>query len=101
MGQISKTAAFFMAPYHAPYNISHRYWTGLLLIVRVALYLVFTLNASNDPGVNLLAIAVLVGAVFFLRAHVGRIYQSNIVDWIEMMCYSNAVLYSGQYNNIY
>ena len=84
----------FMAPYHAPYNIDHRYWTGLLLFVRVALYLVFTLNASNDPGVNLLAIAVLGGAVLFLRARVGRIYQSNVIDWIEMMCYSNAILFS-------
>ena len=84
----------FMAPYHAPYNINHRYWTGLLLFVRVALYLVFTLNASNDPGVNLLAITVLVGAVLFLRARVGRIYQSNVIDWIEMMCYSNAILFS-------
>ena len=84
----------FMAPYHAPYNIDHRYWTGLLLFVRVALYLVFTLNALNDPGVNLLAIAVLVGAVLFLRAHVGKIYQSNVIDRIEMMCYSNAILFS-------
>ena len=78
----------FIAPYHAPYNVNHRYWTGLLLFARVALYLVFTLNASNDPGVNLLAVAVMVGAVLFLRVHVRRIYQSNIIDWIEMICYS-------------
>ena len=54
----------------------------------------FALNVSNDPGVNLLAIVVLVGAVFFLRAHVGRIYKSNMVDRIEIMCYSSAVLFS-------
>ena len=84
----------FMAPYHAPYNDNHRYWTGLLLLARVALYLVLTLNASNNPGMNLLAVAVIVSAVLFLRARVGRIYRSSAVDLIEMICYSNAVMFS-------
>ena len=90
----SQKLQHFIAPYHAPYNTGHRYWTGLLLIVRIALNLVFALNVSNDPGVNLLAIVVLVGAVFFLKAHVGRLYKSSIVDRIEIMCYSSAVLFS-------
>ena len=84
----------FMAPYHALYNINHRYWTGLLLLARITLYLVFTLNASNDPGVNLLAIVALVSAVLFLKAHVGRIYQSNVIDWIEVMYYLNATIFT-------
>lgn len=84
----------FIAPYHGPYNDSHRYWTGLLMFARVALYLVFTLNTSNDPGVNLLAIAVIIGTVLFLRARVGRIYRSNVVDWIEMICYLNILMFS-------
>lgn len=90
----SQKLQHFIAPYHAPYNTGHRYWTGLLLIVRIALNLVFALNVSNDPGLNLLAIVVLVGAVLFLRAYVGRIYKSSIVDRIEIMCYSSAVLFS-------
>lgn len=84
----------FVAPYHAPYNDNYRYWTGLLLFARVALFLVFTLNTSNDPGMNLLAIAVIVGGVLFLRAHVGRIYRNSVIDSIEMICYSNAVVFS-------
>ena len=84
----------FMAPYHAPYNINHRFWTGLLLFARVALYLVFALNVSGDPGVNLLAITVTVGAIMFLKASVGKIYQNHVIDWIEMTCYSNATLFS-------
>ena len=84
----------FMAPYHAPYKIKHRYWTGLLLFARVALYLVFALNVSSDPSVNLLAITVLSGSIMFLRGRVGRIYHNNVNDWIETMCYSNAALFS-------
>ena len=84
----------FMVPYHAPYNVNHRYWTGLLLFARVTLYLVFALNVSGDPGVNLLAITLSVGAIMLLRARVGKIYKSNVIDWLEMICYSNATLFS-------
>ena len=84
----------FMAPYHAPYNVNRRYWTGLLLFTRVSLYLVFALNTRSDPGVNLLAITILTSSIMFLRARVGRIYLNNVTDWIEMMCYSNAAIFS-------
>ena len=40
--------------YHAPYADKHRYWTGLLLLVRLILYLVSAVNALGDPSVNLL-----------------------------------------------
>ena len=84
----------FMEPYHAPYNVNHRYWTGLLLFARVTLYPVFALNTHSDPGVNLLAIAILTGSIMFLRALVGKIYENIVIDRIEMMCYSNAALFS-------
>ena len=54
--------------------------TGLAcccLRARVALYLVFALNVSGDPGVNLLAICVITSSILFLNGHVGRIYQKK------------------------
>ena len=57
---MSQRLCHFIEPYHAPYEFKHRYWTGLLLFARVALYLVFALNVSGDPGVNLLAIILLI-----------------------------------------
>ena len=50
----------FMDAYHNPYNKDHRYWIGLLLLVRVALYLVSALNVLGDPHINLLSIIVIV-----------------------------------------
>ena len=41
--------------YHAPYKPKHRYWTGLLLLFRCALFIVFAFNASGDNSINLLA----------------------------------------------
>ena len=84
----------FLEPYHAPYRFNHRYWTGLLLFARVILYLVFALNASDDPSVNFLAISLLIVAILFLRSHTGRIYKSSMFDWLELLCQLNAGLFS-------
>ena len=43
--------------YYAPYKPKHRYWTGLLLLVRCALFLVFAFNISGNDSVNLLLIS--------------------------------------------
>ena len=45
--------------YTGPYKFKHRYWTGILLLVRVAFLLIFSLNVSNNPAINLLTIAVI------------------------------------------
>ena len=44
--------------YTGPYKDKHRYWTGLVLVVRVVLFLVFSVNVFGDPAVNLLTIIV-------------------------------------------
>ena len=46
----------FIETHHIPYTPKHRYWPGLLLLVHFALYLVASLNVSNDPGIALMAI---------------------------------------------
>ena len=84
----------FIEPYHAPYMFRHRYWTGLLLFVRVALYLVFALNVSGDPGVNLLAISVITSCLIFLKGFFGQIYKNLAVEMIEMISYLNIALFS-------
>ena len=81
--------------YHVPYIIKHRYWTGLLLVVRVFLYLVFAFNTSRDPGVSLTAIiAVTGGLLFLLKGHFGRIYKNWTIDLLETTCYLNITLLS-------
>ena len=84
----------FIEPYHAPYTYKHRYWTGLLLLARVVLYLVFALNKSGDPGVNLIAISVVACGLMFLKGLVSQIYKNLIVETINMTCYLNMALLS-------
>ena len=73
----------FTDAYHAPYKAKHRYWPGLLLVLRFVLLLVFALNPQQDPNINLLAI--LVGAGFLqLWAWVSHgVYKSWCLDALE------------------
>ena len=49
----------FLDAYQAPFKDQYRYWPGVLLMVRVALYAVFTSNESNDINANLMAIIII------------------------------------------
>ena len=73
----------FMDSYHAPYKAKHRYWPGLLLVVRFVLLLVFALNPQVDSNINLLAI--LVGAeILQLWAWVsGGVYKNWCLDALK------------------
>ena len=70
--------------YTGPYKDDHRYWTGLLLLVRVLLFLVFSLNVSNNPSVNLLAIIIVLVVMLSIPFLNGRVYKSRLVNLIEV-----------------
>ena len=46
----------FLDAYFGPFRGEHHYWVGVLLVTRAVLLLVFSLNSTNNPSVNLLAI---------------------------------------------
>ena len=75
----------FMDAYHAPYEAKHRYWPGLLLMLRFVLFLVFAFefNLQQDTNVDLLAILVGTG-VLVVWAWVSRgVYNNWYLDALE------------------
>ena len=85
----------FLEPYHAPYTFKRRYWTGLLLLTRAVLYIVSAANVSRDPGVNLLAIGIVITGLLLLKGYSqgSRIYKKWSLDLLEMTCYVNITLF--------
>ena len=82
--------ASFMDAYHAPYVPRNCYWTGLLLLSRVVLYLTAAINVSGEPRVNLLAVSLVIGSIFLLHAYSGlRIYKHLVLDVLEFTTYFN------------
>jgi hypothetical protein len=85
----------FIEPYHAPYTAQYRYWTGLLLFVRILLYLVSVLNFSLDPRVDLLATIFIVGGLILLKGVTAkRVYKNWPIDVMETAIYFNLVAFS-------
>lgn len=87
----------FVETYHAPYNFRHRYWTGLLLLVRIILSVVTAVNVSGDPAINLIANCVLLVMIIVLKLYVqGKrsIYKSILIDILESACVINLLTFS-------
>ena len=84
----------FLEPYHAPYTYQHRYWTGLLLVIRIALYLTSAINTSGNTDVTLYSITILTSALLFLKSAYNRgIYRKTLPNVIETICFINIVLF--------
>ena len=73
----------FMDSYHAPYKAKHRYWPGLLLVLRFVLLLVFAFNSEENPSINLLAILVANGFVVGWAWVSGGVYRNSCLDALE------------------
>ena len=73
----------FTDAYHAPYKGKHRYWPGLLLVIRFVLLLVFALNPQQDPNINVLAILVGAGVLQLWAWICGGVYKNWCLDALE------------------
>ena len=86
---------FFMDSYHAPYKARHRYWPGLLLVVRFILLLVFAFNPQQDPSINLLAILVGTGTLQLWAWTSGGVYKNRYLDALEGLFALNLIVLAG------
>lgn len=92
-----------MEAYTAPYNSGYQNWTGMFLILRCGLFLVFSSNSLGDPSTNLLAIlAAILMTLAFTRLLKRRVYKSWWVDLLEVIFLLNlAVLSAGTFHTLY
>ena len=75
--------------YTGPYKDKHRYWPGLLLVVRVVLFLVFSVNVFGDPAISLLTIIVSNFCILFFSINFGGIYKNCVLNFIEYSFFLN------------
>ena len=79
--------------YTGPYKFKHRYWTGILLLVRVVFLVIFSLNVSNNPAVNLLAIVIISFTLLVYVSYV-PVYKNWVYNVLEMSALFNLALLS-------
>ena len=86
----------FIATYHVPHKSNFRYWTGLLLLVRVVLYVTASVTVSASPQTfPLISIILIGGLIFFGKIFTLRVYKNSLVDVVDTMLYFNLLLLAG------
>ena len=80
--------------YYAPYEKHTRYWTGLLLLVRCALYIIFSFDSIGGTDNSLLAIITTFTAILTIAWFSVKIYKTFYVNAIEALVYLNLIILS-------
>ena len=86
----------FLDAYQGPYNDKYRYWTGLMLVVRVFLFIVFA--SLNDPTVNYFCIVMVVGPIGIIVLSFSKtkfsVYRHKFANLLEAISLLNIVILS-------
>ena len=61
----------FFNIYSKPYKLKHRYWTGVLLLIRLIVVVTVSFNVNNNPTVNLIAVAVTTFVLLAYASYMG------------------------------
>ena len=85
----------FIASHHVPHNSKYRYWTGLLLLVRVVLYITASVTVSAKPQTFPLITNTLIGGLFVFKCiRSVRVYKKSLVDLVDTVLYFNLLVLS-------
>ena len=78
----------FIEMYHIPYNNNHRYWTGLLLLMRIIVYMV---TLAFGHLATYLAVVLMLSALFIIKSLSVRVYKRWPVDVLESVLIVNTI----------
>ena len=81
--------------YQGPYRDKFRYWTGLLLLVRIVLFVIFGGNALGDPRINLFAITAVVLTLVVFWGIAGNVYKKLWMKLLESFFLLNLGILAG------
>ena len=95
----SATFVSIMDAYHAPYTNKHRYWTGLMLLIRCVLFLSFA-SSYNDNRLmsNMYTTTVVLMLVLGFRCCILKVYKKIGVNLLELSFLLNLGILSATLN---
>ena len=85
----------FIDTYHTPHTAKHRYWMGILLFVRVIVFLISTFTVSADPRITLLSTIVIVSCLqLYKSAFMIRVYKNCLLNTMESFVLFNIAIFT-------
>ena len=80
----------FIDTHHTPYTAIYRYWTGLLLLVRVIVYLIPAFSVSVNPRISLISTALIMCSLLLYKTILTtRVYRNWLLNVIESFVFFN------------
>lgn len=73
----------FLDAYQGPYKSRYRYWTGLMLVVRLILFVTFAVS-NGDIIVNLMSTSIVIVCLLAVNYFTGPLYKDKIVSTLEL-----------------
>ena len=75
----------FLDSYQVPYKDKFRYWPGLMLLIRLTLFILFSANSLGDPRLNLFAVIVITSMIptILYCYNTGDVYQKHMVQLLK------------------
>ena len=80
--------------YQGPYKDKFRYWTGLMLLLRVVLFIVFAGNVLGKPEINLFAVIVSILLLVAFYWNAGGVYKKALWNTTESFYLLNLAVLS-------
>lgn len=81
--------------YQASYKNSLRWWTGMMLLVRVALVTLYQVNILGNQRLNLVIIVSLGLCILGTMWNMGSLYRTKYITMIEAFYIANLLLLAG------
>ena len=84
----------FIDAHTGPYKDKHRYWTGLLLLIRAGIFFLCTLNAHGSPLLNAALVMFMTLCLIFYLLFIRGVYKSRLLNIIEIAFLLNLCILS-------
>ena len=85
----------FINTYHGPYMAEHRYWIGMLLLVRVLIYLIAAFSSSSEQPITLLCTILIMCCLLLFKAVLrSRVYRNKFVNVVESAIFFNVAIFA-------
>ena len=88
----------FVDAYYGPYKDNCRFWTGLLLLVRMSFTLV---SLELDTYASLIFITTSTSVLLSLMVYFGGVYQKSYLNILEWSSLINLILFSAIYSSLH
>ena len=85
----------FIDTYHIPHTGKHRYWTGLLLLVRIVVFILSAFSISIDPRITFLSVIAIMSCLFLYKTtFIIRVYKNWLLNAMDSFVYFNIVIFT-------